>query len=330
MPLKRKLPASILSILAVSILSCGLYFIFDKFLSVTGSEIVKAWYYGEIVNLQEGQILPAIVKNKNLFEKSPFIRAVVLVDPKLPERNLFSVGELSKPISVRVLSLAQQNNEMITDHREGFLDYIIVAKLPGRNGLYIVYEIWSQFLIWSYFAIVGIITIFVMYLIGLTIRVTNLERKKRDDLRTDLLRRLAHDVNSPLLALSGLSIKVKKIDHNIHAGIERATESIRKLFAQTDKMDKKLLENGKISISAIDEDVEAVPLVATMKEFIAQKRGEYSAEENLEIAFSATEESTNKFVKINFEEFKRHFANLLKNSVEATKDQSRTRNSHSR
>ena len=321
MSLKGKFPAAVLSVLAVSILSCGLYFIFDKFLSVTGSEIVKAWYYGEIVNLQEGQVLPAIVKNQNLFEKSPFIRAIVLVDPKIPGRNLFSVGELSKPISARILNLAQQNKEMITDLREGFLSYVIVAKLPGRNGLFIVYEIWSQFLIWSFWAIVGIIIVFVMYLVGITIRVTNFERKKREDLRTDLLRRLAHDVNSPLLAISGLSLRVKKIDQGLHVGIEQATESIRQLFAQTDKMDKKLLGEQKTSVAAIDEDVESVPLVATLMEFVTQKRGEYSSEENLEITFSATEESTTKFVKINFDEFKRHLANLLKNSVEATKDQ---------
>ena len=212
MSLKGKFPAAVLSLLAVSMLSCGLYFIFDKFLSVTGSEIVKAWYYGEIVNLQEGQVLSAIVKNQNLFEKSPFIRAVILVDPKIPDRSLFSVGELSKPISARILNQVQQNKETITDIREGFLSYVIVAKLPGRNGLFIVYEISSQFLILSYWVLVGIIIVFVMYLIGLTIRVTNFERKKREDLRTDLLRRLAHDVNSPLLAISGLSLKVKKLD----------------------------------------------------------------------------------------------------------------------
>ena len=320
MSLKGKFPAAVLSLLAVSMLSCGLYFIFDKFLSVTGSEIVKAWYYGEIVNLQEGQVLSAIVKNQNLFEKSPFIRAVILVDPKIPDRSLFSVGELSKPISARILNQVQQNKETITDIREGFLSYVIVAKLPGRNGLFIVYEISSQFLILSYWVLVGIIIVFVMYLIGLTIRVTNFERKKREDLRTDLLRRLAHDVNSPLLAISGLSLKVKKLDSNIHLGIEQATESIRSLFAQTDKMDKKLLAEQKTSVAAIDEDIEPVPLIAVLMEFVAQKRSEYSSEENLEINFSATDESAMKFVKINADEFKRHLGNLLKNSVESTKE----------
>ena len=103
-------------------------------------------------------------------------------------------------------------------------------------------------------------------------------------------------------------------------GIEQATESIRRLFAQTDKMDKKLLAEQKTSVAAIDEDIEPVPLIAVLMEFVAQKRSEYSSEENLEINFSATDESAMKFVKINADEFKRHLGNLLKNSVESTKE----------
>jgi hypothetical protein len=198
MSLSGRYPNYLLYLLATSILSCGLYFIFDKFLNVTGQEIVKAWYYGEIVNLQEGQILPAIAKNQNFLEKSPFLTSVVLIDASKPHKNLFSVGQITKPISKAYLEESQHSEQTITSYRTGFLSYSVFVKLPGKHGLFLIYDVWSGFLIFSYWIAVALSTLLVVYLIMITIKVTNFERKKREELRTDLLNRLSHDVNSPL------------------------------------------------------------------------------------------------------------------------------------
>jgi signal transduction histidine kinase len=314
----RRLPKAALFLVSIVVLAGGLYIIFNQFLLTTGEEIVKAWYYGEVVSLQEGQILPAIAKNQNLFEKSPFIRAVVLIDAKDPGRSLFSVGELSKPISAKLLDLSKRNSEMLTRVRSGFLLQVITARLPGKNDLFIIYEITSSFLIWSYLATVALGVLFVVYLMGVTAQVTRLERRKQEELRTDLLHRLAHDVNSPLLSISNLSLKIKKIDYDIHLRLEQATDSIRRLLSQTDKVDKKMLEETKSSVAAIDQDVSLIPLVATLKEFFIQKRGEFSGIENLEMGFSVGEDCYDKFVRINLDDFKRHLSNVFKNSIEAT------------
>ena len=311
---------TLLFLLAIVALAGGFYFIFDSFLLTTGEEIAKAWYYGEIVNLQEGQILPAIAKNQNFFEKSPFIKSVVLIDIKDPERNLFSVGEYPKAVTKNLLNEATKNKDMLTSFRSGFLAHRVLARLPANNGLFIIYEISSNFLIWSYFFTLAISLLFVIYLISITTKVTNSERKKQEQLRTDLLGRLAHDINSPLLAISGLSLKVKKIDNELHLRIEQATESIRRLFAQTGKLDRKLLENS-ISASVTDEDIELIPLAPALLEFLIQKRSEYLSEAGLKFDFSIPDNTHDKFVKINLDEFKRHLSNILKNAIEATRSE---------
>lgn len=315
--IKKDFKPAILFSVAVISMAVGLYFIFDSFISTTGEEIVKAWYYGEVVNLQEGQILPAIAKNQNLFEKSPFIKSVVLIDYKDPGKSLFSVGDKKDSNKKNNLTKAIDSSKDLISFRSGFLSHQVFVRLPGKNNLMIIYDITSQFMIWSYLFAVAVSVVFSTYLIYVTILVTKYERKKREDLRHDLIRRLAHDINSPLLAVSGISLKIRKIDLDLHNQIEHATEAIRRLFAQTDKVDKKIAsENSKI-IHAIDEDLELVPIVPVLKDFINQKRSELSGVTNISIDFESSIAANGIFVKINLDDFKRHLKNIFKNAVEA-------------
>ncbi|MGZ3783884.1 MAG: sensor histidine kinase [Bdellovibrio sp.] len=315
--IKKDFKPAILFSIAVISMAGGLYFIFDSFISTTGEEIVKAWYYGEVVNLQEGQILPAIAKNQNLFEKSPFIKSVVLIDYKDSEKSLFSVGDKNDSYKKIDLNRVISNKNDLVSFRSGFLSHQVFVKLPGKNNLMIIYDITSQFMMWSYFFAVAVSVVFSIYLIYVTMLVTRHERKKREDLRHDLIKRLAHDVNSPLLAVSGISLKIKKMDIDLHNQIEQATESIRRLFAQTDKVDKKIAsENSKI-IHAIDEDLEMIPLIPILKDFIYQKRSELAGVTNISLEFESPTAAFGVFVKINLDDFKRHLTNIVKNAIEA-------------
>jgi signal transduction histidine kinase len=307
---------------AILFLSFGLYLIFDQFLFITGKEIVKSWYHGELVSLQEGQILPAIAKNQSVFNKSPFIRSVVVVDSKEPGRNLFSVGVQRFKVTDELLKSSEENDDTVLGHREGFLSMNVIAKIPGKNDLHIIYEISSRFLIWSYFGCVSIGILFISYLIGITVRIGNIERKKRDELRSDLIRRLAHDINSPILALSGISMQVRKLDEKLHFRIERITESIRSLFAQTDKVDREILKvdanpSNEMAEYIINRDFELIPIVPVLLEIFNQMRSEFSLEAIVDFKIDISSVETDIFVQINVEEFKRHFSNLIKNSIEA-------------
>lgn len=300
---------------AFLILSFGLYFIFSNFLSATGKEIVKAWYHGQIVNLQEGQILPAIAKNQNLLENSPFLKAVIVIDSKIPEKPLFAIGQ-SIELSPSFIN-ASTLNENVEDQANGFLSRLISAKLPGSHGLVIIYEVRSDFLIFSYLLSVAIGTCFLAYLIRMTVQVVDYERRKREDLRSDLLKRLAHDINSPLLTISSLSLKAKKLDLSLHQGLEEAAASIRNLFIHTDKIDKKLLSNQNFLKVAVDDETDWFPACAVITELISHKRPEFLSEKNLSFDL-LMDIDVNQVIKINLEEFKRHLSNLLKNAVEAT------------
>jgi hypothetical protein len=78
------------------------------------------------------------------------------------------------------------------------------------------------------------------------------------------------------LAISGISMQVRKIDTDLHNRLEKSIEGIRQLFAQTDKMDKKILEGAdteKFEFEpkiAIVQDTKSVPLAPILKEFVNQ------------------------------------------------------------
>lgn len=320
MSLKRSLPSMLLFFFSILITSGALYFLFDNFLKTTSEEIVKAWYYGEIVNLQEGQILPAISKNQNLFSRSPYIRAVVLLDRKDPERPLFSVGELSfKEISEKITQ-ASYNNNNIVSLRLGFLSRNVVAKLPAQNDLVIVYEFSSTVLIWSYFLSVAIGIISVLYLFISAKRIAKLEEVNKEKIRRDIVGRLSHDLNSPLLMLSSISLQAKNYDFQLHQKLEAVAGNIRRIFSQSERLEKQLESDSKTTPTAINNETTLVPIAAALIEIINQKRAEFSLISHVDVQMDIDSEAAREFVKINKDEFIRHISNILVNAMEATKD----------
>ncbi len=313
---KTRTLSAILFIVANAIMICGLYFVFDQFLRTTGEEIVKAWYHGEIVNLQEGQILPAIAKNQSLLEKSPFVRSVVLLDVNDPERSLFSLGKV-EAVPAKQLKSALTGVKPLQTFRSGFFSHLILAKLPGNRGLVLAYRISSTFLAWTYLCVVGVSILFVTYLMGFTAKIVNVERKRREQLKLDLLKRLSHDLQSPLLSISGLSLKLRSINHDLHLKLEQSMASIRQLLDHTTKVEQGWVDEIENSDAAFDKEVDVLPIVAVMKEIVAKKRAELSHVPNLILSFDFSETALSKCARINRIEFERHIANLIKNSVEA-------------
>lgn len=322
MPLNFRQKTISLFVISIFVVAVALYTVFDRFLMTTGEEIVKAWFHGDFVALQEGQIYSSISKNQNVFQKSPFIRAVVLVDASQPDRFLFSVGTQNKDISAYLERKKRDTTSAISSFRSGFLSNSIVVALPGKSQLFLIYDISSSFLIWSYLATVALGIFFVTYLIWITKSVAEKERVKREQIRTDLFRRLAHDINSPLLAISSVACQLNKMDRQLNTTLEKATESIRRILVQTDKVNTDITTQVQIedleSQMAFDRESELVPFAAMLTDLLQTKRSEYSSLENLSIECVGLNSISDVFVKLNVDEFRRHFSNILKNAVEAT------------
>lgn len=322
MSIRRSIPSLILFLVAILVTSSALYLLFDNFLKTTSEEIVKAWYYGEIINLQEGQILPAISKNQNLFSRSPYIRAVVLIDRNDPERPLFSVGELSsKNLSEKIVQAGRNNNNIVS-LRLGFLSRNVVAKLPVKNDLIIVYEFSSTVLIWSYLLSVAVGILSVLYLFIFAKRIAKREEENKEKIRRDIVGRLSHDLNSPLLMLSSLSLQAKSIDFQLHQKLEAVAGNIRRIFNQTERLEKQLERESQDNPTAIDKETSLVPLAAVVTELVNQKRAEFSLISQVDLQLEIAPQAAPVFVNINKDEFIRHISNILVNAVEATKDSS--------
>lgn len=316
MSLGRRWTAGLFSV-SVLVLAVALYGIFDQFLGATGDEIVKAWYFGQMVDLQEGQILPAIAKNHSLFENSPFIRSVVLIDKNEVDRPLFAVGELTKPISAKDLKGLAPDSEKITRKRIGFLENIVTARIPGPHDLYIVYTVTSSLLSWTYFLTLALGVLFVAYLMGITIKISNSERNRREGIRADIVSRLAHDLNSPLLVLSNLSLKANKLDSRLHDQLETVGQSIRTLLDQTETTNQRLNAEASSPVLAVANDTQEVPLLAVLMEFIASKRAELAPADDIKIEFDYDSNVEHSFVKANVEDLRRHLTNIIKNALDS-------------
>ncbi len=318
MSLKRKVPSLVLFLCAVVGTSGSLYFLFDNFLKNTSEEIVKAWYYGEIVNLQEGQILSAISKNQNLFSRSPYIRAVVLIDRKDPDRPLFSVGELSVGDLSSRIEAAENEKASIISFRLGFLSRNVLVKLPNSSDLFIIYEVSSSLLVWSYFLAVALGILSALYLIIFAFRVARRDERRKEEIRLDITKRLSHDLNSPLLTLSSISMQIKKRDLQAHHKLEAVSANIRRLFAQSVKLEERLARNEEVNAVAIDAEKSPVPIAAVLSELILHKRSEFSLLAGVELNLDIKHPAESAFAELSHEEFVRHIHNLLQNSLEAT------------
>ncbi len=298
-------------LLTTLVVSASLYFLFDQFLELFSKEIVGAWYHGEIVSLQEGQVLPAIVKNQNVMLKSPFIKAVQLIEVSEPDRSLFAIGTLDR---VPQASDFSSRTGEIKVTRIGFLRHLTTVHLPTREDLYMVYEIQSNLLVWGYLLSISIGILSVLYIFFLTKKLVAEETEQRQKISEEIAKRLNHDLKSPLHRLASLNLKVKRLDEHIFQQIETALNRFRVIIESSQKLSSAVEMKGQLS--AIDEETALVPLAAVIRETVLDKRLEFH-NSNIEIDVVTPKDVHGIFAKANAEELRRHITNLLQNSSEA-------------
>ena len=308
----KRNPALIRFALFTLAITIGFYFLFDRFLKVVSTEIVSAWYNGEFVNIQEGQILPSISKNRNLIEKSPLIKGVFVIDLNDIQRPLLNLGK--QPTLPPIDQLKFSDGVPIHTLRTRFLEQLVVVTIPNNN-LVLIYYIASDFLLLGYLLCVAISIASLLYIVSYTKRIADETHARKERIYTEIRERLAHDLKSPMLSLSALGLKAKSIDANLFQQLNSIVSRFQNILSSTNEIHKDLVKND-LDV-AIDTKTILSPLFPLIFETIIEKRPDFASNSEFEIKVNADENAKTSFAEINPIEFKRHLSNLLQNSFEA-------------
>lgn len=298
------------------IIAVGLqYYLFKTFLGYISEEIVNAWYYGEIINLQEGQILPAITKNQNLLQNSKFINAVVLLDKNDPDKYLFSVGELASKINSRDLV---EFNSKIKSKSVGFLKSHVVVPISKNRDLFMIYEFSSQALRWTFFFTLAAMILSIIYLIIYTQKVLLISHEKKLMLSAEIRERLTHDLKSPLLSLSSIEKEISKFGHKKVVDTYRMSlDRIKQLIDATENTSQKYSDMQRPDLST---EVKKCDVLKVLKDIIAENEFTLKSTKNIHLHCTEDLSSVAKdkvYIQISELDLKRHINNLIANSMEA-------------
>lgn len=163
--------------MALAFMTCGIYLVFDFYLSSVGEEIVGSWLQSETVAIQEGNLLSTITKNQRVLMSSQFVKGVVLFDTSVtPPRRLIEFGSIIPEIKP---SDYRPGEVEVLD--SGFLDKKTLFRVKHRPELLLVFDIYSNFLVKAFAGAIATFVLFLVVLFASIKRVEQKEFKKRAD-----------------------------------------------------------------------------------------------------------------------------------------------------
>ncbi len=157
----------------------------------------------------------------------------------------------------------------------------------------------------------------VIGIVGTSIDITS-RKKTEQELRyakeqaeqySLLARQIAHDIRSPLAAISMLAESCKEIP-------EAERVCLREAVSRAQDIANEFLAKHKNVESGVDESVAPVLVSSAVLSLLSSKRVEYQ-HTDVKLIFEADAEAYFVFIWINIVEFKRVLSNLINNAVEA-------------
>jgi signal transduction histidine kinase len=134
-----------------------------------------------------------------------------------------------------------------------------------------------------------------------------IKRTSREQAQLEVSSQVAHDIRSPLAALSMLSSDLPEVNELkrtlLRTAIERITDIANNLSAKED-----------VTKSKEQEKYLALTLLRSV---ISEKRVQYRNKDNIEIKFPQSNETYDIFIKVILSDFKRLISNIINNSFEA-------------
>lgn len=155
-----------------------------------------------------------------------------------------------------------------------------------------------------------------------------LEKQHLSDLNR-LARQVAHDIRSPLAALTAIEQDLLRVPEETRLVLHSAIERIRDIASNLMQKDSEATKSTqRLSVSSsvateIKEPLGVHLLSSLIEPLLAEKRIQYRGKIGIDISCRFDSISYGLFVKTQPNEFKRVLSNLINNAVEAIQDQGR-------
>lgn len=127
---------------------------------------------------------------------------------------------------------------------------------------------------------------------------------------------VAHDIRSPLTALSIATSELKEVPEEKRLLIRSAVQRIEDI---ANDLSSKKAESLKVKSERTEEKETSIQLMSSIIErIVSEKRIQFRNKQEINIASKSNTESYGLFTKINTKEFKRVISNIINNAIEAT------------
>lgn len=176
--ISRKKPVQIF-LVAVIISMTGIYGLCDYYLNSVGHELMLNWVRTESALIQEGNLLTSSTKNQRFLLSSDYVRAVKLV--KIDKDQIRERLHFGDPFSLEAIGIPEMNQEVVIK-RAGFLHSRAFYKIPGRDEMFLVFDVESKVLNSVFFGGVAFLLLMLIALVAVIRSVENQEYVKREEI----------------------------------------------------------------------------------------------------------------------------------------------------
>ncbi len=176
--ISRKKPVQIF-LVAVIISMTGIYWLCDYYLNSVGHELMLNWVRTESALIQQGNLLTSSTKNQRFLLSSDYVRAVKLV--KIDKDQIRERLHFGDPFSLDATDIPEMNQEVVIK-RVGFLHSRAFYKIPGRNEMFLAFDVESKVLNSVFFGGVAFLLLMLIALVAVIRSVENQEHVKREEI----------------------------------------------------------------------------------------------------------------------------------------------------
>lgn len=176
--ISQKKPVQIF-LVAAAISMIGIYWLCDYYLNSVGRELMLNWARTESALIQEGNLLTSSSKNQRFLLSSDYIRAVKLVRAEGGEvRERLHFGAAFNLDRNDIPEMSQE----IVIKRTGFLHSRAFYQIPGRDEMFIIFDVESKVLDFVFFGGAAFLLLMLIALVAVIRSVENQESIKREEI----------------------------------------------------------------------------------------------------------------------------------------------------
>lgn len=179
MSLKLSFKKQGIYLIIVLVMSLAFYAICDYLLHSVAKELMNYWVATESIYVQEGNLLTSVTKVQRTLNNSSYIKSLKLVN--VENNKVYSEFEAGERYDLEP-SVFSNISKGINQFRIGFLQERVIYKIPSKENMYLVFDVYSNALLLLFVVSTGAVVFLVLYLILSIQKIEKDEYRKREDL----------------------------------------------------------------------------------------------------------------------------------------------------